>query len=71
MEFHARALETLTKLFGEISLIEPNEGLTSFVQRYQIHSEKAQKAITETTGQRQKRERKREIQKSNVWQENN
>ena len=68
MEFHARALESLTNLFREINLIDPNEGLTSFINKYQIHSEKAQKIIQETTVTQQKREREREIQKSNVYE---
>ena len=71
MEFHARALESLSSLFREINLIEPNEGLNSFINRYQIHSDKVQKIIQETTVQQQKREREREIQRSNVWPGNN
>ena len=71
MEFHARALESLSSLFREINLIEPNEGLNSFINKYQIHSDKVQKIIQETTVQQQKREREREIQRSNVWPGNN
>ena len=38
MEFHARALESLSSLFREINLIEPNEGLNSFINKYQTNN---------------------------------